>query len=58
MFQEAFEHEMMRRKGLDAKVEAAHQELENWVDETLQTHDHNGDGYLTLQEYTQSHSEL
>ena len=49
---------MMRRKGLDAKVEAAHQELENWVDETLQTHDHNGDGYLTLQEYTQSHSEL
>ena len=53
IFQEAFEHEMMRRKGFDAKVEEILLEFQDTVDDMLQRHDDNGDGYLTAREYLQ-----
>ena len=44
---------MMRRKGLDAKVEEILLEFQDTVDDMLQRHDDNGDGYLTAREYLQ-----
>ena len=51
--QSAFEHEMIRRKGLDAQVEEIHLEYEDTVNDVLRQKDLNGDGYLTPREYLQ-----
>ena len=51
--QNAFEHEMMRRKGLEAQVEEIHLEYEDTVNDVLRQNDLNGDGYLTPREYLQ-----